>query len=166
MGLHAQEVARRTQHRERGTAMTFRSATGLTIFTLSIAACGGGDPSTAACGRDCLIFATQMYLDAVVSTATPSGPLADMAFVENVTRLKPGEGLWATATSGPTDFAIYVPDVEQQQAGFMGVMEREGDTGNQPVLVAVRLEVEDDEITAVEHIVAGVKENNMARLQS
>ena len=145
--------------------MRLRPMIGL-AFCTSIAACGGGDPSTAACGRDCLIFATQMYLDAVVSTATPSGPLADMAFVENVTRLKPGEGLWATATSGPTDFAIYVPDVEQQQAGFMGILEREGQNGKENVLVAVRLKFEGGKVTEAEHIVAPVNQNNMARLQT
>jgi hypothetical protein len=136
------------------------------LSALSLAACGG-EPDAAACDRDCLVDLTKSYLAAVVA-GDPSGvPLAaDVAFVENVTRLRPGEGLWANAASGPTSFAIYVPDVEQQQAGFMGVMQREGENGTEPVLVAVRLELEDGNIAEAEHIVAGVDQNNMARLQT
>jgi len=158
-----------------------RATSGLTVlFTLAIAACGGGDPAVdtapatgggssaaAACDRDCLIELTKSYLAAVVAGDTSAVPLAaDIAFVENVMRMQPGEGLWANAASGPTSFAIYVPDVEQQQAGFMGVMQREGENGNQPVLVAVRLKVDDGKISEAEHIVAGVNENNVARLQT
>jgi hypothetical protein len=143
------------------------------LFTLSIAACGGpaadggSDSAGAACSRDCLIELTKSYLAAVVAGDTSAVPLAtDVAFVENVTRMKPGEGLWANATSGPTSFAIYVPDVEQQQAGFMGVMEREGENGNQPALVAVRLKLEDGKITEAEHLIAGANQNNLQRLQT
>jgi hypothetical protein len=146
--------------------MRSRPTSGLTVlFTLSIAACSGGDPT--ACNRDCLIELTKSYLAAVVAGDTSAAPLApDIAFVENVTRLQPGEGLWANATSGPTSFAIYVPDVVQQQAGFMGVMEREGANGNERVLVAVRLKLDDGKISEAEHIVAGVNPNNTARLQT
>ncbi len=160
--------------------MRSRLTSGLTVLvTLSIAACGGGDsaagapPATssaapaAACDRDCLIELTRSYLAAVVAGDATAAPLAtDIAFVENVTRLQPGQGLWANATSGPTGFAIYVPDVEQQQAGFMGVMEREGENGTQPVLVAVRLKLDDGKISEAEHIVAAVTPTNTARLQT
>jgi hypothetical protein len=139
------------------------------LFILSIAACGGPaadggrDSAAANCNRDCLIELTKSYLAAVVAGDTSAVPLAtDIAFVENIKRMKPGEGLWANATSGPTSFAIYVPDVEQQQAGFMGVMERDG---IQPVLVAVRLKLEDGKITEAEHLVAAANQNNMQRLQ-
>ena len=163
--------------------MRARELFGLTLATLSIAACGGGDPaadappanppagaasdSAPACDRDCLTALAKSYLAAVVAGDPSAVPLAtDIAFVENVTRMRPGEGLWATAASGPTSFAIYVPDVEQQQAGFMGVLERQGENGNQPVLVAVRLKLDDGMITEAEHIVAGVNQNNLQRLQT
>jgi len=161
--------------------MRFRATIVLTmLFTLSIAACGGdlpagapplangsSEPAAAACNRDCLIELTKSYLAAVVAGDTSKVPLAaDLAFVENVVRLKPGEGLWANATSGPTSFAIYVPDVEQQQAGFMGVMEREGENGAQTVLVAVRVKVSGDGISEAEHIVAGVNADVLQRLQT
>ena len=162
------------------------------LFTLSLAACGGGEPAAdappgteaaaaanssaaagvagsaaAACDRACIMDLTKAYLAAVVAGDTSAVPLAaELAFVENVTRMGPGEGLWANAVSGPTSFAIYVPDVEQQQAGFMGVMQREGENGTEPVLVAVRLKLEGGAIAEAEHIVAGVNESNMARLHT
>ena len=158
--------------------MKSRVTSGLGVLAcMSISACGGGEPAaiaqpagsvpgdSAACDRDCLIGLTSAYLAAVVAGDPSAVPLAeDIAFVENLTRLKPGEGLWANAASGPTSFAIYVPDVVQQQAGFMGVMHREGQSGTEPVLIAVRLKVEDDEIVEAEHLVTGVNENNMQRL--
>jgi hypothetical protein len=162
--------------------MRARELLGLTVTTLSIAACGSGDPGadvppavtpagdaseSADCDRDCLTALTKSYLAAVVAGDPSAVPLAtDIAFVENVTRMQPGEGLWASATSGPASFAIYVPDVVQQQAGFMGVLERQGENGPQPVLVAVRLKLDDGEITEAEHIVAAVNQNNLQRLQT
>jgi hypothetical protein len=145
--------------------MNVRRRTGLTaLFALSLAACGSATP---ACGRDCLTDLAKSYLAAVVAGNPAAAPLAaDIAFVENVTRLTPGEGLWANAASGPTAFAMYVPDTELQQVGFLGVMEREGEQGNQPVIVAVRLKVTDGAIAEAEHIIAAANANNMARLQT
>lgn len=162
--------------------MNSRTTIGLTaLAALSLAACGGGTSSTEgpaaepaasvaaspACSRECLTELARSYLDAVVAGTPAAVPLAaDLAFVENLTRLKPGEGLWANAASGPTSFAVYVPDVEQQQVGFLGVMEREGEGGRQPVVVAVRLKVEEGAITEAEHIIAAANANNLARLQT
>jgi len=115
----------------------------------------------AACDRVCLIKLTDDYLAAVVKHDPAAAPLAqDVAFVENIKRIKPGEGLWKSATGGPTDFKIYVPDVAQQQAGWMGVVQREG----KPVLLALRLKLVDGKITEAEHIVADPARGNMDNL--
>jgi hypothetical protein len=145
--------------------MSSRLKSGLVVlFTLSIAACSGGD---AACNRDCLIALAKSYVAAVAAHDASAAPLApNVAFVENVTRMKPGEGLWASSTSGPKGFALYVPDVDQQQAGFLGVMERQGQNGAEPVMVAVRIKLEGGKIVEAEHIVAGLNANNLARLQT
>lgn len=154
--------------------MKFRRMASLTaLLALSLTACGNdsqvarNDSGNTACDRECLIELTDSYLAALVAGDPSAVPLAaDIAFVENIARMKPGEGLWANAASGPTNFAIYVPDVVQQQAGFMGVMEREGANGNERVLLAVRLKLEDGEIAEAEHLIAGVNPNNMQRLQT
>jgi len=154
--------------------VTLRAAIGPTaLLALSLAACGGeGQPAgeddgAATCDRECLVEVTDAYLAALVAGDPSAVPLAgDVAFVENVRRMRPGEGLWANAASGPTGFAIHVPDVVQQQAGFVGVLERDGETGPEPVLLALRLKLEDAEIVEAEHLVAGVNVNNMQRLQT
>lgn len=129
----------------------------------------GGQVGSAggACDRSCLTGLMDDYLAALVDGDPSAVPLADdVAFVENVMRLQPGEGLWSSAVSGPTEFGVHVPDVVQQQAGFLGVMEREGEAGSEPVLIAIRLKLDGGEITEAEHIIAGVSPNNLSRLQT
>ncbi len=133
------------------------------LLTAMLAA--SGTAAAQSCDRDCLIALTNSYLAAVVAHDPSRAPLADdIAFVENVTKMQPGQGLWATAVSGPTAFAVYVPDVTQQQAGFMGMMASQGENGAQSVLVAIRLKVEGGEIAEAEHIVATVAANNLQRM--
>jgi len=139
------------------------------LFTLSITAYGGTAAAQggAACNRACLINLAKSYVAAVAAHDVSAAPLAsNVAFVENVARMKPGEGLWASASSAPKGFAIYVPDVDQQQAGFVGVMERKGQNGTEPVMVAIRLKLQGGKIAEAEHIVAALNAANMARMQT
>ena len=76
---------------------------------------------------------------------------ADVKFVENVTPMKPGEGLWKTASEVPTTFAIYVPDPVSGQVGFIGMMKADG----KPIELALRLKVRHGEIVEAEHLIAG-----------
>jgi hypothetical protein len=115
------------------------------------------------CDRACLIHITDQYLAAIVAHDPSKAPLAPgVLFVENVKRMKPGEGLWKTATGGPTAFKVYVPDVTLQQAGFIGVVQQDG----KPTMLALRLKVENGKITQAEHLVAapmgGAKNANIA----
>jgi len=81
-------------------------------------------------------------------------------------------------------FAIYVPDEKNQTAGFLGMMTymaappvlpapegapaEEGaapaERTEQPVLVTLRLKIEDGKITEAEHLLAGISPNNMGTL--
>jgi len=116
-----------------------------------------------ACDRACLISVTDTYLAAVVAHDPAKAPLApDLKFVENVTRLKPGAGLWKTASVLPTTFKIYVPDPIAQQVGFIGVLESEG----KPVELALRLKLVRGKITEAEHIVAAVSDRSAANLKT
>jgi hypothetical protein len=139
------------------------------LLALSLEACSDNsrmEGGNVACDRECLIELTDAYLAALTAGDTSAVPLAtDVAFVENITRMRPGEGLWEDAASAPTAFAIYVPDVVQQQVGFMGGMERDGESGSEPVLLAIRLKVEGGEITEAEHLMAAVNPNNLQRLR-
>jgi len=108
-----------------------------------------GQASAASCDRACLIGITDRYLAAVVAHDPSKAPLAaNVVFVENVKRLKPGEGLWKTATGGPTRFKILVPDVALQQVGGITVVQ----DGGKPTMLAFRLKVAGGKITQAEHI--------------
>lgn len=103
------------------------------------------------------------YLAALVAGDPAAVPLArDVRMVENLRRIKPGEGLWATATGGPTSFAVYVPDAGGQAAGFIGMMECDGG----PVLLGLRLALDGGEVVEAEHLVAsGLTERNLPNLR-
>ena len=103
------------------------------------------------CDRACLIQTTNIYLAGLVAHDPSIVKWApDAKFVENITPMKPGEGLWKTATAIPTTFKIYVPDVVAQQIGFLGVMEE----NNRPIEVAIRLKLVDGQIAEAEHLIA------------
>ena len=74
----------------------------------------------------------------------------DVKFVENTVPMKPGEGLWKTASAIPTTFKIYVPDTVSEEIGFLGMMEE----NNRPIEVAIRLKIRDGQITEAEHLIA------------
>ncbi len=77
--------------------------------------------------------------------------------------MKPGEGLWKTASEGPTTFKIYVPDPVAQQVGFMCVMKQDG----KPIQLGLRLKLVNGKITEAEHLIAGnLRENSLKNLQT
>jgi hypothetical protein len=102
------------------------------------------------CTRQCLVDMMDQYL-AALPKHDPSGlPLAkDVKLVENTKKTPIGEGLWKTATGGPTDFKVYAADVDQGQIGFIGVIEE----NKKPTIVSVRLKVDNGKITEIDHLV-------------
>ena len=155
---------------------TSRNKTIVAVLTLILVVYG--NQALAACNRACLIKVTKTYLAALVKHNPKAAPLADnIHFVENIKAMQPGEGLWQSVRSGPTKFAIYVPDPVNQTAGFLGMMtymatppappgtspeERaklstsEKKT-EQPVLVAIRLKLVNGKITEAEHLLATIR---------
>ena len=115
------------------------------------------------CDRACLIGLVDTYLSAIGAHDPSRAPLAaDVKFVENLKRLKPGEGLWKTATAMPTTFKIYVPDPTSQQVGFIGLLQSDGKNTE----LGLRLKLENGKITEAEHLVAGVRDTSMVHLQT
>ncbi len=103
------------------------------------------------CGRKCLIKMADDYLSALVSHNPEKVPLADnVRIVENANPVKPGEGLWKTATAGPADFRIIVPDSVSQQVGGMVIME----SGGKPAQLGFRLKISNGNIIEAEHLVS------------
>lgn len=100
--------------------------------------------------RDDLIDLMDQYLTAMANHSPNAVPLAeDVKLVENTEITPIGEGLWETATGGPTDFRIYVPDPKAGQIAFLGVIEE----NNNPTILGARLKVMDGKITEIDHLV-------------
>ena len=110
------------------------------------------------CDRDCLLAIADRYLAAVAAGDPSLAPLAgQLVFVENLRRMRPGEGLWRAGAT-PTPFRIDVPDPITGSIGSLLIMDRQTDRGNSPTFAAIRLEVVGGEITEAEHLVADVPE--------
>lgn len=161
---------------------------------LALGACSKApDPAPAAeaavaCDRQCLIDATDAYVAALVAHDPSQAPLADsIMFVENVTKMQPGEGLWKSIVKGPSTFAIHVPDEINQAAGYLAMMtymapplapqgaspEQRAEfaarnpPAEQPVIVALRLQFDESgRIKEAEHLLSGIREAQMANLQT
>jgi hypothetical protein len=106
------------------------------------------------CDRDCLLKLTDNYVASFAKHSTNGLPLESaVAIVENVKPIKPGEGLWKTVQSGPTQFQVHVPDPVNETAGWLGIVQING----KPNMVAVRLKLDKDgKIAEAEHLYAAV----------
>ena len=137
------------------------------LASLSVPAAFASSRSKAAeapktCDRACLIGLVDTYLSAIGAHDPSKAPLAaDVKFVENLKRLRPGEGLWKTATAMPTTFKIYVPDPTSQQVGFIGLLQSDGKNTE----LGLRLKLENGKITEAEHLISGVRDTSMVNLQ-
>jgi hypothetical protein len=145
--------------------MTRRMGAGLLAalgvgFMITAAAAPAPDP----CNRACLKDLANSYLAALVAHDPSKVPLAaDVKFVENVTPMRPGEGLWKNASEVPTTFAVYVPDPVAGQVGFIGIMKADG----KPIELALRLKVRHGEIVEAEHLIAtNLRDSMLANLKT
>jgi hypothetical protein len=130
----------------------------------ALVACVAEAAPPATCDRDCLHELADDYVAALVAHDPARVPLArDVRMVENIQRIKPGEGLWKTASAVPTTFRIYVPDTVAQQVGYMAVLQEDG----KPIQLALRLKYAAGKITEAEHVVVhSLREGNLANLQT
>jgi len=102
------------------------------------------------CTRECLVEKMDLYLDSLARNDPSGAPLAaDVVLVENAEKTPVGEGLWKTATGGPTDFKITVADPDTGEVAFMGVIEE----NNKPTIAGIRLKVVDHQIKEIDHLV-------------
>jgi hypothetical protein len=120
--------------------------------------------TAATCDRACLDKTVDAYIAAMVAHDPAQVAFAkDVKFVENTVPMKPGEGLWKTASEGPTTFKIYVPDPVAQQVGLLCVMKE----GDKPIQLGLRLRLKDGKITEAEHLIArNLPESSLKNLQT
>jgi hypothetical protein len=141
------------------------------IFGAALAGMSVGmsvNAAAAKCDRACLDKTVDAYIAAMVAHQPSQVAFAkDVKFVENTVPMKPGEGLWKTASEGPATFKIYVPDPVAQQVGFLCVMKEHGKDGDKPIQLGLRLKLKNGKITEAEHLIArNLAENNLKNLQT
>ncbi|KRA80698.1 hypothetical protein [Altererythrobacter sp. Root672] len=137
------------------------------MLTTALAGCNNAqaDAAKPACDRDCLVKLTQAYVSGIEKHSAEGVPFSDEAvIVENLKRIRQGEGLWADTTGPGTDFGVIVPDEVRQTAGWIGMVERDG----KPAIVAIRLKLDPrGSIVEAEHLYSDVtNESQLAQLQT
>jgi hypothetical protein len=131
--------------------------TGIAAAAFFALACTALNAAESACDRACLIRVADAYLAAIAAHDPSKAPLSEhVAFVENIKKTQPGQGIWAAAAGKATAFKIYVPDPVAGQIGLMTVIDRRTPGGVVPAQLAVRLKIVDGKIVEAEHIVADV----------
>jgi len=112
--------------------------------------------------RAALLKLADAYLAAVVAHDPGKVPLAsDVKIVENVKRISTGEGIWKTASGGPTEFKIVAADPVLQEVGGLVVMQNDG----KAVQFGFRLKVVNRRIVEAEHLVVAVRDPGNPNLQ-
>jgi hypothetical protein len=128
---------------------------GLAIALLVIVAPSSwAQGSSRACDRACLESLVDKYLDAVIAHDPKQLPLAkNVKFTENGVRLEVGDAHWKTVTRNGT-YRLFVTDPEAGQVAFIGTIREEarGPEGS-PSALALRLRVQDQQITEIETLV-------------
>ena len=100
------------------------------------------------CDRQCLVDLMQQYLAALVAHNPAAVPFdKEVKFTENTANIPVGDGLWVTASGGPSEFQVYAADPVTQQVAALVMMK---ENNNEPVLVGVRLALRRGRISEVE----------------
>lgn len=106
---------------------------------------------TGRCDRECLIGISERYLDALAAKDPKRLTLAsaNVKYTENGQRLRLGDGLWNSMTGRGT-YKLHVADQTAGQIVTIATMRE----NSAPMIVAVRLKVDDRRIAEIETIVA------------
>jgi len=100
--------------------------------------------------REALVTLMKNYLDALVKHDPKAVPFAEkVKFVESTAEIPVGEGLWITATGGPSEFQIYAADPVSQQTACLVMMKET----NKDIFLGARLKLENGKVTEAEHLV-------------
>jgi hypothetical protein len=103
------------------------------------------------CDRACLNHVVDSYFQAMRKRCPCGVSLAqDIKYTENGQLVTPGEGMWKTFTGRGT-YRVYLADPETGQAGYYGDIT---EFGRLKGIVALRLKVQNHQITEAEMIVA------------
>ena len=106
-----------------------------------------------ACDRACLENFVDQYMDALIAHNPKALPMtARVKNTEDGVRLDPGDGFWRTALSKGT-YRLFVTDTETGQVAFLGTMREVNTPMPNPVILAVRLKIENRQVSEIENMV-------------
>jgi hypothetical protein len=130
-------------------------AAGLLLLAASaarpaVARSAAGQAPASECNSACLTNMADQYIAALVKHDWTGLPLAPgYKYTENTAAIQLGDGLWVGASEAPTTFKIYAADPVSKQVGLYCVMKE----FNKPIILALRLKVEEGKISEIEHVV-------------
>src|SRR5580704_15753954 len=103
-----------------------------------------------ACDRACLENFVDRYMDALIALDPKKLPMTTrVKNTEDAVRLDPGDGFWRTANAKGS-YRLFVTDLDTGQVAFMGTMREDP---NNPVIIAVRLKIENRQVSEIENMV-------------
>jgi hypothetical protein len=106
-----------------------------------------------ACDRACLENFVDQYMDALISHDPKKLPMtARVKNTEDGVRLDPGDGFWRTALAKGS-YRLFVSDPDTGQVAFMGTMREANAPMPNPVILTVRLKIENRQVSEIENIV-------------
>src|SRR5215468_6503889 len=121
---------------------------------LVIASVAAVRAQTGTCDRACLEGYVDKYLDALIAHDPKLLPLSrNVKFTENGVRLEVGDAEWKTVI-GKGSYRLFVTDPEAGQVAFIGTIREEArNPEGSPSALALRLKVENRQITEIETLV-------------
>jgi len=125
----------------------------LSIGLVIAGALAGQSKGGGACDRACLENFVDQYMDALIAHDPKKLPMtARVKNTEDGVRLDPGDGFWRTALAkGP--YRLFVTDTEAGQVAFIGTMREVNAPSPNPVIIAIRLKVENRQVSEIENLV-------------
>ncbi|MBZ5634347.1 MAG: hypothetical protein LAO55_14595 [Acidobacteriia bacterium] len=106
-----------------------------------------------ACDRACLENFVDQYMDALIAHNPKALPMtARVKNTEDGVRLDPGDGFWRTALAKGT-YRLFVSEPEAGQVAFIGTMREANAPMPNPVILAVRLKIENRQVSEIENLV-------------
>jgi len=129
----------------------------LPVLTLLLISTAYGQSKT--CDRACLEGFIDQYMDALIAHDPQKLPTTQrVKNTEDGVRLDPGEGFWLTAVAKGS-YRLFVTDTQAGQVAFLGTMREGNATKANPVIVAIRLKIENRQVSEIENFVV---RNNQA----
>jgi hypothetical protein len=128
---------------------------GIVLLVLSLLVAPSFLRAAQSCDRQCLVDLMKGYLAALVAHDPSAVPFdKDVKFTENTAEIPVGDGLWVTASGGPTEFQIYAADPVTQQVACLVMMQ---ENKHDDILLGIRLALRRGKISEAEH--HAVREN-------